>query len=139
MATIQFEGEYKHLKAMAEFVMTEAHKLPFTSKELYAIELAMDEAASNVIDHAYQGEGIGHLQLTVESLADGLKIILEDHGAPFDPSMVVEPDLTSPLEIRSERGLGVYTMYKMMDSVVFDFNEPGTNRLTMIKKVKPAK
>jgi len=139
MATIQFEGEYKHLKAMAQFVKAEACKLPFTNKELYAIELAMDEAASNIIDHAYQGEGIGYLHLTVESLPDYLKIVLEDHGTPFDPSLVAKPDLTSPLELRSERGLGVYTMYKMMDSVEFDFSEPGTNRLTMIKKVRSAK
>jgi len=34
--------------------------------------------------------------------------------------------------------LGVYTMYKLMDLVEFDFSEPGTNRLTMIKKVKKA-
>lgn len=138
MGTIQFEGEYKHLKAMAEFVKAEARNLPFTNKELYAIELAMDEAASNIIDHAYHGEGIGHLHLTVESQPEFLKIVLEDHGLPFDPSMIAKPDLTSPLELRSERGLGVYTMYKLMDSVKFDFTEPGTNRLTMIKKVKPA-
>jgi serine/threonine-protein kinase RsbW len=138
MGTIQFEGEYKHLKAMADFVMAEAHTLPFSNKELYAIELAMDEAASNVIDHAYKGEGLGHLHLTVETVEDGLKIVLEDHGRPFDPSLVAKPDLTSPLELRSERGLGVYTMYKMMDLVEFDFSEPGTNRLTMIKKVKKA-
>ena len=94
--------------------------------------------ASNVIDHAYAGEGHGHLHLTVESLNNQLKIVLEDHGNPFDPSAVAEPDLTSPLEIRSERGLGVYMMVKLMDSVVFDFSEPGTNRLTMIKKVKTA-
>ena len=139
MGTIQFEGEYKHLKAMAEFVRAEARRLPFSDKQLYAIELAMDEAASNIIDHAYQGEGIGHLHLTVETEPDYLKIVLEDHGTPFDPNMVAQPDLESPLELRSERGLGVYTMYKLMDSVIFDFSEPGTNRLTMLKKVNQAK
>lgn len=139
MAKIQFEGEYRHLKAIAEFVLAEARNLPFDNKELYAIELAMDEAASNVIDHAYEGEGLGVLDLSVESNNNQLTIVLEDHGRPFDPASVSLPDITSPLELRTERGLGVYTMYKLMDSVEFDFSDPGINRLIMTKKVKSTK
>ena len=136
MSTKQFQGDYKNLKAMAEFVMTQARTMPFSSKELYAIELALDEAASNIIDHAYRGEGKGHLHLTVQTGVDYLKIVFEDHGKSFDPNRVKFPDLTSPLEERSERGLGVYTMRKLMDSVEFDFTDPTTNKLTMIKKVR---
>ena len=131
----KFPGNYRELERIATFVLGHARKLPFNSKQLYAIELSVDEACSNIIDHAYHGEGVGEIFVSLELREASIVIVLEDHGCRFDPGEVGEPDLTSPLQARRERGLGVYTIHRLMDEVRFDFSKPGVNRLQMIKQL----
>ena len=93
----------------------------------------MDEACANIIDHAYGGENIGNIKIYVSVIKNGLRIVLQDDGEPFDPSEVPEPDITSPLEIRKERGLGIFFMRQLMDKVLFEFSQKEGNTLTLIK------
>jgi len=58
---------------------------------------------------------------------------LEDNGDPFNPDDIPSPDISSPLEIRKERGLGIFFMQKLMDEVIFSFSQSGTNKLKLIK------
>lgn len=130
-----FPAKYENLIDIADFVMTAARLLPFDEKEIYNIQLAVDEASANVIDHAYRGREDGLISITVSSVEKVFVITMEDTGAQFDPANIPDPDLTSPLEIRNERGLGVYTMRKLMDEVRFEFPEAGHNRLVMTKRL----
>ena len=54
MKTVQFAARFEHLDAMREFVGNIARKGGFSEKDVYNIQLATDEAASNIIEHAYQ-------------------------------------------------------------------------------------
>jgi anti-sigma regulatory factor (Ser/Thr protein kinase) len=69
----------------------------------------------------------------VKETKENLKIVLRDQGEPFDPENVPEPDLTSALEHRKERGLGIFFMQKLMDEVIFEFSEKRGNKLTLVK------
>jgi serine/threonine-protein kinase RsbW len=129
-----FNAVYSELEAMSKFVLEAARSYDFDSKTRYNIELSVDEACANIIDHSYKGEGLGTIRITIELHSSALVIILEDKGQSFDPLSVALPDLTSPLELRKERGLGVYTIRKLMDQVRYEFPEPGHNRLVMVKK-----
>jgi serine/threonine-protein kinase RsbW len=106
---------------------------PFDERQRYAIDLAVDEACSNVIDHAYGGEDRGEIRILLDLNDKGLKITIQDDGAPFEPDDVAEPDLISPLETRCERGLGVFLIRKIMDEARWDFSIPGVNQLTLVK------
>ena len=99
----------------------------------YSIKTAVDEACSNIIDHAYGGEQGGDIECTCNMSDDSLKVILRDHGHAFDPSRVPEPDLSSPIENRKMRGLGLFFMRKLMDEIHFDFSDESGNVLTMVK------
>ena len=131
-----FPANYQALSAINEFIVAEASKVGFSSKEMYAIELSVNEAAANIIDHSYCGEDLGMIEIIAESNDDIFTVSLKDQGAPFDPAEIPDPDISSPLELRTERGLGVYTMRKLMDEVVFDFSHPGENTLVMTKRKK---
>lgn len=133
MLTATFPARSDHLSAISAFVMDAIKDAPFNARQRYAIDLAVDEACSNVIDHAYGGEDRGEIKISLELLQTGIKIIIQDHGAPFDPDCVAAPDLTSPLETRSERGLGVFLIREVMDEAEYDFSVPGVNQLTMVK------
>jgi serine/threonine-protein kinase RsbW len=133
MVTRFFPGRYESLAAIAEFVRLESKKAGLTFKDIFEIETAVDEAVSNIIEHAYGGEGIGEIACSCISSPDKMTIILEDHGMPFDPACIPVPDITANLEERENHGLGYFLMCRLMDDIHFEFRE-GLNQLTMVKR-----
>jgi anti-sigma regulatory factor (Ser/Thr protein kinase) len=133
MTTRTFPGNFKHLEPISNFVVDQAKNYGFSPKEIYAIQTAVDEACSNIIDHAYGGEDIGEIKIKIMMVENGMKIILYDHGRPFEPEEIPEPDVLSPLEVRRERGLGVYFIRQLMDRVIFEFTPGKGNKLTLLK------
>jgi len=133
MVTRSFPGNFKNLAVISEFVIQQAEQAGLSPSEVYAVQTAVDEACANIIDHAYGGEDIGSIEIKIKDIANGLKIVLRDEGEPFDPADVPEPDITSPLEIRKERGLGIFFIRHLMDQVVFEFSKNRGNTLTLIK------
>ena len=133
MPTQVFAGRYESLAKIASFVRVEAESIGFTHGDVFAVETAVDEAVSNIIEHAYNGEDCGEITCTCLTDTDSIKIILEDCGKPFDPSAIPLPDLNVPLKNRKEHGLGYFMMQKWMDEIHFDFSQ-GRNRLTMVKR-----
>ena len=139
MLTARFPARYDHLRAISAFVSEAIKDSPFDDRQRYAIDLAVDEACANVIDHAYGGEDRGDIRILLDLNESGLKITIQDDGEPFDPACVAEPDLTSPLETRCERGLGLFLIRELMDEAVYDFSCPGVNQLTLVKYFTPGK
>ncbi len=135
MTSRTFPGNFESLAEIAEFVRLQGKEAGLSDKEVFELETAVDEAVSNIIEHAYGGEGLGEIDVICTALVDGIEIILEDYGQPFDPSCVAAPDLSLQLENRKNHGLGYYLMCQLTDVVHFEFSE-SQNRLTLIKRKK---
>jgi serine/threonine-protein kinase RsbW len=133
MVTRSFPGNFRSLAPISNFIVTQAEEAGFSPNDIYAIQTAVDEACANIIDHAYGGENIGTIEINVKEIKNGLQIILRDEGEPFAPDEVPEPDINCPLEIRKERGLGIFFIRKLMDKVVFGFSNTKGNTLTLEK------
>jgi serine/threonine-protein kinase RsbW len=136
-----FVAQYESLGAVREFVGQAAEACGFNKKTIYAVELATDEAFTNIVEHAYGGECLEWVECTCEVSEIGLIVILHDCGQAFDPTKVAEPDLAAPLEERETGGLGIYLMRKLMDEVHFApaaESKDGCNTLTMIKRKEKA-
>ena len=106
----------------------------FSEKEVYSLQLAADEAASNIIEHAYAGISNASLDVTCDMDDDELIITMRDNGKSFDPSKVKQPNLKADLSERQIGGLGMYLMRKLMDDVRYEANSRTGNLLTMIKR-----
>jgi len=132
--TLTFPGRFESLAAIGEFVTRAAEAAGLDARDVYAVQLAVDEACSNVIEHAYGDEGCGDIECTCRICEDGLTVMLRDHGRPFDPTSVPEPDLHASLAHHPGRGLGLYFMRKLMDEVRFEFTPDAGNVLTMVKR-----
>ncbi len=137
--TITFPGQFESLAAISEFVTRVAEAAGLDARAVDAVQLAVDEACSNIIQHAYGGEGRGDVECTCRTNDDGLTVIIRDHGRPFDPSLISEPDACPSLEDDSctGGGLGLYFMRQLMDKVRFEFSPDTGNVLTMIKRKEP--
>ena len=136
LATLTVPSSLDSLGPISDFVVATARAAGLDDKAAWEVQLAVDEAATNVILHAYGDHNLEG-PITVDAGLESNEFIvrLHDQGAPFDPDSVPEPDLDSPLEQRSTGGLGLYLMHKLMDQVAFDFDRAGYNMLTMRKRL----
>ena len=130
--TMKFPARFEFLDDIREYVGRKARSAKFTDKDIYSIQLATDEAASNIIEHAYSGIRDAQIELTCVFEKNKLIITLLDHGKSFDISRVEPPDLTVDLSQRKIGGLGIYLMRKLMDEVRYEVTKSG-NVLTLIK------
>ena len=134
MPNVTFPARFEFLDEIREFVAEVAREGGFTEKEIYSLQLAADEAASNIIEHAYQGVSNADLDVTCDMRGDTLTITMHDDGISFDPSKVKKPNLKADLSDRQIGGLGVYLMRKLMDEVRYESNSRTGNLLTMTKR-----
>jgi serine/threonine-protein kinase RsbW len=134
MKTVQFAAKFEHLDEIREFVGHIAREGGFSDKDVYNIQLATDEAASNIIEHAYENIVDGVLELSCGMKGDVITIVLIDHGESFDPSEVPLPDLKADLSDRKIGGLGIFLMRKLMDEVHYEPKPNKGNVLTMTKR-----
>jgi anti-sigma regulatory factor (Ser/Thr protein kinase) len=137
-------ARFDQLRRITEFVSSQAERAGFTQLELHRIELAVDEACSNIIQHAYAGQPGGLIRARVWfQPRQRIVITLIDTGQPFDPEDVPKHDPEAELDDMKVGGLGLFLMRQAMDEVRFEFDVRGQgpdepvlfNRLTMIKVV----
>ncbi len=128
-----FPGRYENLARIGDFVREIAQEAGFESFAVYSIEMAVDEACTNIIEHAYEGEGKGNIRCTCLVDEDEFKVVITDQGKAFDPSSIPPPNLSKNLEERQAHGLGLHFIRKWMDEVHF-LSQGADNILTMIKR-----
>jgi serine/threonine-protein kinase RsbW len=134
MRTATFPGRFENLAKISEFVAPLVEAAGFDNAAVYAVLLAVDEACSNIIRHAYGGEGKGDIQCSCEVNDDELVIIFRDWGESFDPSSVPEPNFSVPLDELKMNGGGLLLMKKIMDEVRFESMPDGGNMLVLVKR-----
>ena len=134
MQSVRFAAKFEFLDEIRDFVGYIAREGGFGEKDVYNIQLATDEAASNIIEHAYEDVADGALDLSCGLENNAIKIILIDYGESFDPSVIPIPDLKADLSERKIGGLGIFLMRKLMDEVHYEPREDKSNVLTMIKR-----
>ena len=106
----------------------------FGKKEARKIVLALDEACSNIIRHAYEGDPTKTIALTIMLEADSLRIEIRDQGKKVDASQIAPRDLK---DIRPG-GLGTHFMSSVFETVRYDTSGPEGTVLTLIKKAPAA-
>lgn len=129
-----FDANFDVLDEIRELVGEIAHQAGFSDRDIYSIQLATDEASSNIIEHAYEGIKDGKFELECDTSNDELRIVMRDQGKPFNPSSVPEPNVHADLADRQIGGLGMYLMRKLMDEVSYQSFSDAGNVLTMIKR-----
>ena len=98
------------------------------------LNLAIEEAVTNVMCYAYPEGESGELELEAVRKDHGLEFILSDSGKPFDPTVVPDADTTASVEDRPIGGLGIYLVRTIMDSVRYE-RKDGKNYLYMSKNI----
>jgi anti-sigma regulatory factor (Ser/Thr protein kinase) len=102
----------------------------FPKKDARRIVLAVDEACSNIIKYAYEGDPSGTIALNVTVEQDKLVVVLKDTGKKSEIAAIAPRKLD---DIRPG-GLGTFFMAAAFDKVEYDTSGPAGTVLTMIKE-----
>ncbi|MCB0299176.1 MAG: ATP-binding protein [Calditrichaeota bacterium] len=101
----------------------------FPAKTGRAIVLAVDEAVTNIIRHAYSSDHRQKLTVQCSILDDRLEIVLQDSGTAANIETMKSRDLTN---VRPG-GLGMHFINTTMDIVDYQSNGTAGNQLTLTK------
>jgi serine/threonine-protein kinase RsbW len=138
MESLTVSATLDSLATISAFITDATARAGLDDHAAWQVQLAVDEASTNIIQHGYDEGTPGEIQLAWEVRGDELIVTLRDRGRSFNPDDVPAPDISSPLEERQAGGLGLYLMGRLMDTVEFEFDEAQGNLLKMSKRIGAA-
>tara|TARA_Y100001970_G_scaffold76288_1_gene96843 strand:- start:15192 stop:18293 length:3102 start_codon:yes stop_codon:yes gene_type:complete len=95
------------------------------------LQLAVNEAQANIIEHAYLGDPSKHIYFNFTMYEDKLEIIIKDNGIPLK-SDSIEKKISNNLEKLEGSGLGLFLIYTLMDEINFSSTKT-ENKLKLVK------
>ena len=136
-AELEISSDLDELGRARAFVREVCRTLPGPPLEEEAVsqlELAITEAASNVMRHAYRGRPEQLIQLDAEVFADRIVLRLHHLGETFDPGAVKTPAFDGT----QDGGFGMYIIEQSVDDVQYYRDERGRNCISLVKNRKTA-
>jgi serine/threonine-protein kinase RsbW len=106
-----------------------------TDEILYDVQLAVDEACTNIISHGYADLDAGSIILDLEIHPDKLTVSLTDFGHSFEPSSAPMPDVNAPIEERELGGFGLFFIQQSIDDMNYQVTEDG-NKMILTKYLR---
>ncbi len=133
-ASAEFLSDRAQLQRIEIFTKDFAAQAQLSDKDLFALQIVVEELVTNVID--YGGVPTGEMACRVDLAAeDGVLVaVIKDRGRAYNPLLREEPDVTLPAELRPIGGLGVHFCKKLTDAQNYE-RVGDWNILTLRKKL----
>lgn len=126
------QASTEHLAEVRDFVAKHATDFGFAQQDVADIRLAVDEAYTNIIKHAYKNNNTKSVDIKLGYNEDKFWIALLDTGDAFDPQNYSKPDVRQKIKDKKRGGVGVYLIRKLMDDVKYN-TKGSTNEIRMTK------
>lgn len=134
--TLQVPSSTENLALIREFVTTVGLQAGISEADIGKIELAVDEACANVIEHAYGHDASKEVIIRANLDDDAITFEIVDTGKGFDPTKIAQEDLEKLIQDRKDGGLGMRLIKKLMDEVQYEIVPGQKNELRMIKRLR---
>ena len=132
--TLSVDSSTKHLSEVRNFVATHAKNEGLKDKDIAEIKLAVDEAYTNIIKHAYKNTPSRPVKIELGVSNSQLWISIMDKGNSFKPEEYEAPDILQRIKNKQRGGMGVFLIQKLMDQV--QYNRKGDmNEIRMVKNL----
>ena len=125
----------ENLSRIRDFISQKASEAGISNSDVENIMLAVDEACTNIIKHAYDSYPDGEIIIKVEHNSNKLLITIVDYGNSFDPLIVPDPDLQKYYNDGRVGGLGMYLMKSLMDDVKYKTVPGKYNEVLLSKRI----
>ena len=128
----------ENLTAVREFISSTVEEVNIPPDIAGDIVLAVDEACTNIIKHAYKYSPEGNIKIKLTYSDKKIVVEITDHGASFHPDAVPKPDLKKYFEEKRVGGLGMYLMKSLMDDIHYKSIPGKFNQVLLTKKLNSA-
>lgn len=129
---LRIPSQTEKLNLAREFVADAAKVFGFKEDDVNNIALAVDEACTNIIKHAYNYASDKEIDIVVSMNMPEFEVLIEDKGKHFNPGGIIMPEMKEYLSHYKKGGLGMYLMKKLMDKVEYSI-QPRKNVVRLIK------
>ena len=130
-----YAADFSQLDEMKRVVKENCLAADYSSRDIHALQLVVEEVATNIIRHSYKFEN-GKISLKLVIFKNKLILSLTDFGRSFKPDFAGTIDLKRLIDTGRKGGLGFYMVQKIMDSVEY-ISTTSHNEMRMVKRLKP--
>ena len=131
MVEMKTSSDLANLARIRAFIRENVPCGMMSERESAEVELAVQEAASNIMIHAYQGASEKPIWITLEASMEQLHIRLYHTGIAHHPEHIKTPVFDGS----QEGGFGLYIIFQCLDQVVFYQDLNGRNGVSLIKQL----
>ena len=140
MLELRVPSDTKFLHMVRDLAHRLAEWTGFDSEEADKIAMAVEEATTNVIEHAYHGAPDREIEIHFDPEGESLDIQILHDGDPLEEVPLPSFDLDKLVAERRKGGLGIYIMRQVMDDLNFGKAGSGKNMCAMVRyKRRPEK
>jgi serine/threonine-protein kinase RsbW len=132
---MEIKSRTENLASIRDFIKTAASEAGFSKEAIDNIILAVDEACTNIIKHAYKYSPEGRIVITLKPGKKSFTIEIIDYGKSFEPDLVPNPDLQKYVNQGRVGGLGMYLMKTLMDEVKYQSVPGKFNQVSLSKNI----
>jgi len=125
----------ENLSMIRDFVKSIGTQSGMGDMEVARLELVVDEACANVMEHAYEDDATKEVSIRAIVDDDSVQIVVIDNGKGFDPAAVEQLKLEELASARRTGGLGMRIMKSFMDEVHYEMQPGVKNELKMVKRL----
>jgi len=130
---LNIQSDLNLMQSVKMFVKDVVVKDGFDEETALDIELAVDEALTNVVEHAYQFDDSRFVGMTLALEEDRVVVTVVDFGKPSAPRETVTEEVVDDFSKRLRRGRGRLLIRKLMDDVEYETMPGVQNKLVMVK------
>ncbi|HKX31831.1 MAG TPA: ATP-binding protein [Blastocatellia bacterium] len=134
--TLQVPSSTENLALIREFVASIGKQAQMSETDISQLELAVDEACANVIEHAYGHDISKEVMVRAVFDEDEIRISIIDTGRGFDPAKAQPESIEKLVSERKSGGLGIRLINSLMDDVSYEITPGQKNELHMTKKIR---
>lgn len=130
---IEVPATIESIEVVAQYLEQCLEQADIPLMDMTRIQLAVEEAVTNVVTHGYENPG-GKVSVSCVSSPELVTITITDNGPAFDPTKIPPADVTADLDHRNIGGLGVHLIRSVMDEISYN-REMDENHLTLVKHI----
>jgi len=124
--------ELEALRKLIEWFCRDESGVGLTEYERSTLVLAVNEAAANILGHAYDASREGHVQVSLEAIPGEVRVDMADWGRPWEPSGVQPPAFDGS----RDHGFGIFVIKNTVDEHRYYRDDLGRNHLLLIRRAQ---
>jgi anti-sigma regulatory factor (Ser/Thr protein kinase) len=133
---LELRNDLAELASLAAAVERFGEETGLGMKEVFNLNLVLDELLTNIITHGYVDGAEHQIRILLHRQGAWIRAEVIDNAPAFNPLQHAAPNLEEPLEGRAMGGLGIHFVRQLMDDVKYE-RVDGQNHLHLAKRHEP--